>query len=62
MFLGSTAEEGGEVIEVDTEADIVVGTGTAPIEHVAGEFLIIHSVYRAQAVTEGADVDINQHA
>lgn len=43
MFLGSTGGGGGEVTEVVTEVDIVVGSDTAPIEHVAGEPLIVHS-------------------
>jgi hypothetical protein len=37
MFLGLIGGEGGEDTEVATEVGIVVGTGTAPIEHVAGE-------------------------
>jgi hypothetical protein len=33
---------------VDTEADIVVGTGTAPIEHAAGKHPTIHSTLQVK--------------
>jgi hypothetical protein len=62
MFLGSTGGEDGEVvvIAVDIEVVIVVGTGTAPIEHVAGKHFTIHSIRQAKRrITEGAGVDSN---
>jgi hypothetical protein len=50
MFLGSTAGEGGEVvvIAVVIEVVIVVGTGTAPIEHAAGKHPTIHFILQVK--------------